>query len=75
VRGEFSVGKSSLLLRADTLLGRAEAVACRLDLMEMRIDDVNLFYDEFFAAVGECYGQVCTSWREIGAAAAHGRCC
>ena len=71
VRGEFSIGKSSLLLRADTYWGRAEAVACRLDLMEMRIDDVNLFYDEFFAAVGECYGQVFTSWREVGAAAAH----
>ena len=71
VRGEFSIGKSSLLLRADRYWGRADAVACRLDLMEMRIDDVNLFYDEFFAAVGECYGQVFTSWREVGAAAAH----
>jgi hypothetical protein len=69
VRGEFSVGKSSLLLRSDRYWGRADAVACRLDLMEMRIDDVNLFYDEFFAAVGECYGQSFTSWRDIGTAA------
>jgi hypothetical protein len=69
VRGEFSSGKSSLLLRAERYWGRAEAAVCRLDLMDMRIDDVNLFYDEFFRAVGECYGQEFTGWREVTEAA------
>jgi len=69
VRGEFSSGKSSLLLRAERYWGRAEAAVCRLDLMDMRIDDVNLFYDEFFRAVGECYGQAFTGWREVTTAA------
>jgi len=69
VRGEFSIGKSSLLLRSDRYWGRgAEAAVCRLDLMDMRIDDVNLFYDEFFGAVGHCYGQSFTGWKEISAA-------
>ncbi len=69
VRGEFSVGKSSLLMRSDRYWARgAEAAVCRLDLMDMRIDDVNLFYDEFFKAVGDCYGQVFTGWKEIAAA-------
>ena len=69
VRGEFSIGKSSLLLRSEGYWARgAEAAVCRLDLMDMRIDDVNLFYDEFFAAVGACYGQTFTGWKEISAA-------
>jgi len=69
VRGEFSIGKSSLLLRCDRYWARgAEAAVCRLDLMDMRIDDVNLFYDEFFTAVGDCYGQAFTGWKEISAA-------
>lgn len=69
VRGEFSIGKSSLLLRSDRYWARgAEAAVCRLDLMDMRIDDVNLFYDEFFGAVGACYGQTFTGWKEISAA-------
>ncbi len=69
VRGEFSIGKSSLLLRSDRYWARgAEAAVCRLDLMDMRIDDVNLFYDEFFGAVGDCFGQTFTGWKEIAAA-------
>jgi hypothetical protein len=69
VRGEFSIGKSSLLLRSDRYWERgAEAALCRLDLMDMRIDDVNLFYDEFFTAIGDCYGQAFTGWKEISAA-------
>jgi len=69
VRGEFSIGKSSLLLRSERYWDRgAEAAVCRLDLMDMRIDDVNLFYDEFFKAVGDCYGQPFTGWKEISAA-------
>jgi len=69
VRGEFSIGKSSLLLRSDRYWARgAEAAVCRLDLMDMRIDDVNLFYDEFFGAVGACYGQSFQGWKEISAA-------
>ena len=69
LRGEFSIGKSSLLLRSDRYWSRgSEAALCRLDLMDMRIDDVNLFYDEFFAAVGQCYGQTFQGWREISAA-------
>ena len=69
VRGEFSIGKSSLLLRSDRYWARGgEAAVCRLDLMDMRIDDVNLFYDEFFGAVGACYGQSFQGWREISAA-------
>jgi hypothetical protein len=71
VRGEFSIGKSSLLLRADAYWGRADAAVCRLDLMDMRIDDVNLFYDEFFAAVGECYGDTVQGWKELAEAARH----
>jgi hypothetical protein len=69
LRGEFSIGKSSLLLRSDRYWARgSEAALCRLDLMDMRIDDVNLFYDEFFTAVGQCYGQTFQGWREISAA-------
>ena len=69
LRGEFSVGKSSLLLRSDRYWARGtEAALCRLDLMDMRIDDVNLFYDEFFGAVGQCYGETFQGWREISAA-------
>jgi hypothetical protein len=69
VRGEFSIGKSSLLQRSQRYWDRgAEAAVCRLDLMDMRIDDVNLFYDEFFRAIGDCYGQVFTGWKEIAAA-------
>ena len=69
LRGEFSIGKSSLLLRSDRYWGRgSEAALCRLDLMDMRIDDVGLFYDEFFGAVGECYGETFQGWREISAA-------
>ncbi len=69
LRGEFSIGKSSLLLRSDLYWARGrEAALCRLDLMDMRIDDVNLFYDEFFRAVGECYGETFHGWREVSAA-------
>jgi len=69
LRGEFSIGKSSLLLRSDRYWVRgSEAALCRLDLMDMRIDDVNLFYDEFFGAVGQCYGANFQGWREISAA-------
>ncbi|HEY0133137.1 MAG TPA: hypothetical protein VGB85_03630, partial [Nannocystis sp.] len=69
LRGEFSIGKSSLLLRSDRYWARgSEAALCRLDLMDMRIDDVNLFYDEFFIAVGQCYGETFQGWREISAA-------
>ena len=69
LRGEFSIGKSSLLLRSDRYWARgSEAAVCRLDLMDMRIDDVNLFYDEFFGAVGQCYGETFQGWREISAA-------
>jgi len=69
LRGEFSIGKSSLLLRSDRYWARgSEAAICRLDLMEMRIDDVNLFYDEFFAAIGRCLGVTVQGWHEISAA-------
>jgi hypothetical protein len=69
LRGEFSIGKSSLLLRSDRYWSRgSEAAICRLDLMEMRIDDVNLFYDEFFAAIGRCLGVTVQGWHEISAA-------
>jgi len=69
VRGDFSIGKSSMLLRSDMYWARgAEAAVCRLDLMDMRIDDVNLFYDEFFGAVGAAYGQSFQGWPEIAAA-------
>lgn len=69
LRGEFSIGKSSLLLRSDRYWARgSEAALCRLDLMDMRIDDVNLFYDEFFKAVGQCYGGTFQGWREISSA-------
>ncbi len=69
LRGEFSIGKSSLLLRSDRYWARgSEAAVCRLDLMDMRIDDVNLFYDEFFAAIGDVYGETFQGWREISAA-------
>jgi hypothetical protein len=69
LRGEFSIGKSSLLLRSDRYWARgSEAAICRLDLMEMRIDDVNLFYDEFFAALGKCLGVTVQGWHEISAA-------
>lgn len=69
LRGEFSIGKSSLLLRSDRYWARgSEAAHCRLDLMDMRIDDVNLFYDEFFAAIGDCYGETFQGWREISTA-------
>lgn len=69
VRGDFSIGKSSMLLRSDKYWARgAEAAVCRLDLMDMRIDDVNLFYDEFFGAVGAAYGQSFQGWPEIAAA-------
>lgn len=69
LRGEFSIGKSSLLLRSDRYwLRGSDAAVCRLDLMEMRIDDVNLFYDEFFAAIGKCYGQSFQGWQAISQA-------
>jgi hypothetical protein len=69
LRGEFSIGKSSLLLRSDRYwLRGSEAAVCRLDLMEMRIDDVNLFYDEFFAAIGKCYGENFQGWQAISTA-------
>lgn len=69
VRGDFSIGKSSLLLRADRLWGRAGAAVCRLDLQMMRVDDTALFLDEFFAEVGRAYGQGLKGWREVQAAA------
>ncbi|MDC0717439.1 SIR2 family protein [Nannocystis bainbridge] len=70
VRGDFSIGKSSLLLRADRAwqAGTGAAV-CLLDLQMMRVDDVNLFLDEFFAEVGRAYGQSFKGWREIQTAA------
>ncbi|PCC72225.1 SIR2 family protein [Nannocystis exedens] len=70
VRGDFSIGKSSLLLRADRAwTSGAGAAVCLLDLQMMRVDDVNLFFDEFFAEVGRAYGQSFKSWREVQAAA------
>lgn len=71
IRGDFSIGKSSLLLRADRYWrGGAQAAVCRLDLQMMRVDDVNLFLDEFFAEVGRVYGQLFKGWRELEKAAA-----
>ena len=70
VRGDFSIGKSSLLLRADRLwAGGAAGAVCQLDLQMMRVDDVNLFFDEFFAEVGRAYGQSFKNWRELDVAA------
>jgi hypothetical protein len=70
VRGDFSIGKSSLLLRADRAWASgAGAAVCRLDLQMMRVDDVNLFLDEFFAEVGHAYGQGFKGWREVQTAA------
>ncbi|MCY1066355.1 hypothetical protein OV090_16365 [Nannocystis sp. RBIL2] len=71
VRGDFSIGKSSLLLRADRAWrSGAGAAVCLLDLQMMRVDDVNLFFDEFFAEVGRAYGQTFKTWREVQTAAA-----
>ncbi|WAS92619.1 SIR2 family protein [Nannocystis punicea] len=71
VRGDFSIGKSSLLLRADRAWpSGAGAAVCLLDLQMMRVDDVNLFLDEFFAEVGRAYGQGFKGWREVQTAAA-----
>ncbi|MBZ5712965.1 SIR2 family protein [Nannocystis pusilla] len=71
VRGDFSIGKSSLLLRADRAWRSGTGAAvCRLDLQMMRVDDVNLYFDEFFAEAGRAYGQSFKGWREIQAAAA-----
>ncbi len=69
VRGDFSTGKSSLLLRAEPYWGRADGAVCRIDLQMMRVDDVNIFMDEFFAEVGRSFGQVLKKWPEVQAAA------
>jgi hypothetical protein len=71
VRGDFSIGKSSLLARADRgWAAAAKAAVCRLDLQMMRVDDPNLFLDEFFTEVGRVYGQSFKGWREVQVAAA-----
>lgn len=70
VRGDFSLGKSSLLLRSERYWEPpGSAAVCRLDLQMMRVDDVNLFFDEFFAELSRAYGQSIKGWRELQAAA------
>lgn len=69
VRGDFSTGKSSLLLRAERYWGQPGGAVCRLDLQMLRVDDVNIFMDEFFAEVGRVVGQGLKKWSEVQAAA------
>lgn len=71
VRGDFSTGKSSLLLRAEPYWGQPGGAVCRIDLQMMRVDDVGIFMDEFFAEVGKAYGQGLEKWSEVQAAIAH----
>lgn len=71
VRGDFSTGKSSLLLRAEPYSGQPGGAVCRIDLQMMRVDDVGIFMDEFFAEVGRAYGQGLEKWSEVQAAIAH----
>lgn len=71
VRGEFSIGKSSLLLHAAPYWACEHGAICKLDLMDLRIDDINLFHDEFFAAIGESLNLPATGWREVHDALVH----
>ena len=69
IRGDFSIGKSSLLLRSELYWGRQGAALCRLDMQMMRVDDTEIFLDEFFDEVSRACGETLRSWREVQAAA------
>ena len=57
-------------MRAEPYWGQPGGAVCRIDLQMMRVDDVGIFMDEFFAEVGRAYGQGLEKWSEVQAAIA-----
>lgn len=68
LNGDYEMGKSSLLVRTYEQLKRSRST-CHLDLQALRTDNINAFYERFFALVRRQIGKA-DDWMDVAEVAA-----